>query len=167
MEFKVPSRGLFGFKNEFLTDTKGEGIMNQLFDGYEHYKGEIARRNTGSLIAFETGEANTYGLFNAQERGTLFIGPQTKVYEGMVVGMCPKAEDLRVNVCKKKAVSNMRASGSDEALKLVSPRIFSLEEAIEFINADERLEITPQNIRIRKSILSAAERMRQNAKTKA
>lgn len=166
MEFKVPSRGLFGFKNELLTDTKGEGIMNQLFDGYAPYKGEIARRNTGSLIAFETGEANTYGLFNAQERGVLFITPQTKVYEGMVVGMCPKAEDLRVNVCKKKAVTNMRAAGSDEALKLVSPRVFSLEESIEFINADERLEVTPQNIRIRKAILSAAERMRQNAKNK-
>lgn len=166
MEFKVPSRGLFGFKNELLTDTKGEGIMNQLFDGYAPYKGEIARRNTGSLIAFETGEANTYGLFNAQERGVLFITPQTKVYEGMVVGMCPKAEDLRVNVCKKKAVTNMRAAGSDEALKLVSPRVFSLEESIEFINADERLEVTPQNIRIRKAILSAAERMRQNAKSK-
>ena len=166
MEFKVPSRGLFGFKNELLTDTKGEGIMNQLFDGYAPYKGEIARRNTGSLIAFETGEANTYGLFNAQERGILFITPQTKVYEGMVVGMCPKAEDLRVNVCKKKAVTNMRAAGSDEALKLVSPRVFSLEESIEFINADERLEVTPQNIRIRKAILSAAERMRQNAKNK-
>lgn len=166
MEFKVPSRGLFGFKNELLTDTKGEGIMNQLFDGYASYKGEIARRNTGSLIAFETGEANTYGLFNAQERGVLFITPQTKVYEGMVVGMCPKAEDLRVNVCKKKAVTNMRAAGSDEALKLVSPRVFSLEESIEFINADERLEVTPQNIRIRKAILSAAERMRQNAKNK-
>lgn len=166
MEFKAPSRGLFGFKNELLTDTKGEGIMNQLFDGYAPYKGEIARRNTGSLIAFETGEANTYGLFNAQERGVLFITPQTKVYEGMVVGMCPKAEDLRVNVCKKKAVTNMRAAGSDEALKLVSPRVFSLEESIEFINADERLEVTPQNIRIRKAILSAAERMRQNAKNK-
>ena len=166
MEFKVPSRGLFGFKNELLTDTKGEGIMNQLFDGYAPYKGEIARRNTGSLIAFETGEANTYGLFNAQERGILFITPQTKVYEGMVVGMCPKAEDLRVNVCKKKAVTNMRAAGSDEALKLVTPRVFSLEESIEFINADERLEITPQNIRIRKAILSAAERMRKNAKSK-
>lgn len=166
MEFKVPSRGLFGFKNELLTDTKGEGIMNQLFDGYAPYKGEIARRNTGSLIAFETGEANTYGLFNAQERGILFITPQTKVYEGMVVGMCPKAEDLRVNVCKKKAVTNMRAAGSDEALKLATPRVFSLEESIEFINADERLEITPQNIRIRKAILSAAERMRQNAKNK-
>lgn len=166
MEFKVPSRGLFGFKNELLTDTKGEGIMNQLFDGYAPYKGEIARRNTGSIIAFETGEANTYGLFNAQERGVLFITPQTKVYEGMVVGMCPKAEDLRVNVCKKKAVTNMRAAGSDEALKLVSPRVFSLEESIEFINADERLEVTPQNIRIRKAILSAAERMRQNAKNK-
>lgn len=166
MEFKVPSRGLFGFKNELLTDTKGAGIMNQLFDGYAPYKGEIARRNTGSLIAFETGEANTYGLFNAQERGVLFITPQTKVYEGMVVGMCPKAEDLRVNVCKKKAVTNMRAAGSDEALKLVSPRVFSLEESIEFINADERLEVTPQNIRIRKAILSAAERMRQNAKSK-
>ena len=160
MEFKIPARGLFGFKNEFLTDTRGEGVMNQLFDGYAPYKGAIPRRFTGSLVAFEAGEAATYGLFNAQERGVLFIGPQTQVYEGMVVGMSPKNEDIRVNVCKKKHVTNMRAAGSDEALRLNSTRNFSLEEAIEFLNDDEMLEVTPKNIRIRKVILSGAERMR-------
>ncbi len=160
MEFKVPARGLFGFKNEFLTDTKGEGVMNQLFDGYGPYKGAIPRRFTGSLVAFETGEAATYGLFNAQDRGVLFITPQTMVYEGMVVGMSPKAEDIRVNVCKKKHVTNMRAAGSDEALRLNTPRKFSLEESIEFLNDDEMLEVTPQNIRIRKVILSGEQRMK-------
>ncbi len=160
MEFRIPARGLFGFKNEFLTDTKGEGIMNQLFDGYAPYKGPIPRRFTGSLVAFETGEAATYGLFNAQERGVLFIDPQTMVYEGMVVGMSPKAEDIRVNVCKRKHVTNMRAAGSDEALRLSTPRKFSLEEAIEFLNDDEMLEVTPKNIRIRKNILSGSERLK-------
>ncbi len=160
MEFKVPARGLFGFKNEFLTDTKGEGVMNQLFDGYASYKGAIPRRFTGSLVAFEAGEAATYGLFNAQDRGVLFIDPQTQVYEGMVVGMSPKAEDIRVNVCKKKHVTNMRAAGSDEALRLNSTRKFSLEEAIEFLNEDEMLEVTPKNIRIRKVILSGEQRMK-------
>ena len=160
MEFVIPARGLFGFKNEFLTDTKGEGIMNQLFDGYAPYKGAIPRRFTGSLVAFETGEAATYGLFNAQERGVLFIDPQTMVYEGMVVGMSPKAEDIRVNVCKRKHVTNMRAAGSDEALRLTTPRKFSLEEAIEFLNDDEMLEVTPKNIRIRKNILSGSERLK-------
>ena len=160
MEFKVPSRGMFGFKNEFLTDTKGEGVMNQLFDGYAPFKGQITRRFTGSLVAFETGEAAAYGLFNAQDRGTLFIDPQTPVYEGMVVGMSPKAEDIRVNVCKKKHVTNMRAAGSDEALRLVTPRKFSLEESLEFLNDDEMLEVTPKNIRIRKVILSGAERLK-------
>lgn len=160
MEFKIPARGLFGFKNEFLTDTKGEGVMNQLFDGYGPYKGAIPRRFTGSLVAFETGEAATYGLFNAQDRGVLFITPQTMVYEGMVVGMSPKAEDIRVNVCKKKHVTNMRAAGSDEALRLNTPRKFSLEESIEFLNDDEMLEVTPQNIRIRKVILSGEQRMK-------
>ncbi len=160
MEFVVPARGLFGFKNEFLTDTKGEGIMNQLFDGYAPYKGAIPRRFTGSLVAFETGEAATYGLFNAQDRGQLFIDPQTMVYEGMVVGMSPKNEDIRVNVCKRKHVTNMRAAGSDEALRLNTPRKFSLEEAIEFLNDDEMLEVTPKNIRIRKVILSGSERLK-------
>ncbi len=160
MEFIVPARGLFGFKNEFLTDTKGEGIMNQLFDGYSPYKGAIPRRFTGSLVAFETGEAATYGLFNAQDRGQLFIDPQTMVYEGMVVGMSPKNEDIRVNVCKRKHVTNMRAAGSDEALRLNTPRKFSLEEAIEFLNDDEMLEVTPKNIRIRKVILSGSERLK-------
>ncbi len=160
MEFRIPARGLFGFKNEFLTDTKGEGVMNQLFDGYAPYKGAIPRRFTGSLVAYETGEAAAYGLFNAQERGQLFITPQTMVYEGMVVGMSPKNEDIRVNVCKRKHVTNMRAAGSDEALRLNTPRKFSLEEAIEFLNDDEMLEVTPQNIRIRKVILSGTERLK-------
>lgn len=160
MEFKVPARGLFGFKNEFLTDTKGEGVMNQLFAGYAPYKGAIPRRFTGSLVAYETGEAATYGLFNAQDRGVLFIDPQTPVYEGMVVGMSPKNEDIRVNVCKRKHVTNMRAAGSDEALRLNTPRKFSLEEAIEFLNDDEMLEVTPKNIRIRKIILSGSERLK-------
>ena len=160
MEFKVPARGLFGFKNEFLTDTKGEGVMNQLFAGYAPYKGSIPRRFTGSLVAYETGEAATYGLFNAQDRGVLFIDPQTPVYEGMVVGMSPKNEDIRVNVCKRKHVTNMRAAGSDEALRLNTPRKFSLEEAIEFLNDDEMLEVTPKNIRIRKIILSGSERLK-------
>ena len=160
MEFIVPSRGLFGFKNEFLTDTKGEGVMNQLFDGYAPYKGAISRRFTGSLVAYETGEAATYGLFNAQERGQLFITPRTMVYEGMVVGVSPKNEDIRVNVCKRKHVTNMRAAGSDEALRLNSPRKMSLEEALEFLNEDEMLEVTPQNIRIRKTILSGEKRLK-------
>lgn len=160
MEFKIPARGLFGFKNDFLTDTKGEGVMNQLFDGYAPYKGAIPRRFTGSLVAYETGEAATYGLFNAQDRGQLFIEPQTMVYEGMVVGMSPKNEDIRVNVCKRKHVTNMRAAGSDEALRLNTPRKFSLEEAIEFLNDDEMLEVTPKNIRIRKNILSGSERLK-------
>lgn len=167
MEFIVPSRGLFGFKNEFLTDTKGEGVMNQLFEGYAPYKGPIQRRFTGSLVAFETGEAATYGLFNAQERGTLFIDPQTMVYEGMVVGMSPKAEDIRVNVCKRKHVTNMRAAGSDEALRLNTPRKFSLEESLEFLNDDEMLEVTPLHLRIRKMILSGSERMKQQFKNKS
>lgn len=164
LEFLIPSRGLFGYRNEFLTDTRGEGIMNTIFDSYQPYKGEIPRRSTGSLISFETGEAVTYGLFNAQERGTLFIGAGTPVYEGMVVGCSPKAEDLVVNVCKKKHVTNMRASGSDEALRLVTPRIFSLEESIEFLAEDELLEVTPKSLRIRKRILSNQLRAKQRAK---
>ncbi len=164
IEFLVPSRGLFGYRNEFMTDTRGEGIMNTLFDSYQPYKGDIPRRSSGSLISFETGEAVTYGLYNAQERGSLFIGAGTAVYEGMVVGSSPKAEDLVVNVCKKKHVTNMRASGSDEALRLVTPRVFSLEESIEFLAEDELLEVTPKSLRIRKRILSNQLRAKQRAK---
>ncbi|NLK70406.1 MAG: translational GTPase TypA [Clostridiales bacterium] len=154
LEFLIPSRGLFGYKSEFLTDTKGEGIMNSVFSGYQAYKGDIMRRNTGSLVSHETGEAVTYGLYNAQERGSLFIEPGTPVYEGMVVGASPKAEDLVVNVCKKKHLTNMRASGSDEALRLVPPKRLSLEECLEFLADDELLEVTPKSLRIRKRILS-------------
>jgi len=160
IEFLVPSRGLFGYRNEFLTDTRGEGIMSAVFDSYTPYKGELPGRPTGSLIAFESGEAVTYGLFNAQERGTLFVGAGTPVYEGMVVGESPKSEDIAVNVCKKKHVTNMRASGSDDALRLIPPRIMSLEESIEFIADDELIEVTPKNIRIRKKILSNQLRMK-------
>lgn len=160
LEFHIPSRGLFGYRSEFMTDTKGEGILNAVFFGYEPYKGDIPRRLQGSLIAFESGEAVTYGLYNAQERGSLFIGAGTPVYEGMVVGASPKAEDLAVNVCKKKHITNMRASGSDETLRLVPPRKMSLEEALEFLADDELLEATPKNIRIRKRILSNQLRMK-------
>ena len=139
LEFLVPSRGLFGYRTEFLTDTKGEGIMNSMFHGYEPYKGEIPRRNTGSLISFETGDAVTYGLYNAQERGSLFIGAGVPVYEGMVVGASPKTEDLVVNVCKRKHLTNTRASGSDDALRLVPPRIMSLEDCLEFLADDEHI----------------------------
>ncbi|MEF9984294.1 MAG: translational GTPase TypA [Oscillospiraceae bacterium] len=160
IEFKIPARGLFGYKSDFLTDTRGEGILNSIFDCYEPYKGDIPTRHVGSLIAFEAGESITYGLFNAQERGTLFIEPGVAVYEGMIVGMSPKGEDMAVNVCKKKHVSNMRASGSDETLRLVTPRKFSLEEAIEFMADDELLEVTPKNFRLRKRILSNANRLK-------
>lgn len=153
IEFLVPSRGLFGYKNEFLTDTKGEGIMSSVFECYQPYKGEIAKRNTGSLISYETGESITYGLYNAQERGILFIGPGVPVYEGMVIGQSPKAEDLVVNVCKRKQLTNTRASGSDDALRLVPPKVMSLEQALEFISDDELVEVTPESIRIRKAIL--------------
>ena len=164
LEFLVPSRGLFGYRNEFLTDTKGEGIMASIFDSYQPAKGEIARRASGSLVAFETGEAVTYGLFNAQERGVLFIGPGTPVYAGMVVGICSRNEDMSVNICKKKQLTNMRAAGSDEALRLVTPRILSLEQCLEFLADDELLEVTPENIRIRKRLLSHADRMRAASK---
>lgn len=164
VKFLIPSRGLFGYRSEFLTDTKGEGILNTIFAGYQPYKGEIPTRANGSLISFETGEAVTYGLYNAQERGTLFISPGTPVYEGMVVGCSPKAEDLVVNVCKKKHVSNMRASGSDEALRLVPPRVMSLEASLEFLAQDELLEVTPQSLRIRKRILSNQLRAKNRAK---
>ena len=161
LEFLVPSRGLFGYRNEFLTDTRGEGIMSSVLETYTPMKGEIERRLTGSLIAFETGEACSYGLFNAQERGALFIGAGTPVYAGMVVGICSRNEDMTVNVCKKKQLTNMRASGSDEALRLTSPKIFSLEQCLEFLADDELLECTPKNLRIRKRELDHAVRMRQ------
>ena len=166
LEFLIPSRGLFGYRNEFLTDTKGEGIMNSVFDSYQPFKGEIPKRPTGSLVSFETGEAVTYGLYNAQERGSLFISPGTPVYEGMVVGCSPKQEDLVVNVCKKKHVTNMRASGSDDALRLIPPRKLSLEESLEFLAPDELLEVTPESLRIRKSILSNQMRAKKNSKNK-
>ncbi len=166
VEFKIPSRGLFGYRSEFMTDTHGEGIMNTIFDSYAPYSGEINRRANGSLIAFETGEAVTYGLFNAQERGTLYITPGTPVYAGMVVGYSAKAEDITVNVCKKKHVTNMRASGSDEALRLVSPKIMSLEESLESLNEDEMLEVTPKSLRIRKQVLDHAQRMRNIMKSR-
>ncbi len=164
LEFRIPSRGLFGYRNEFMTDTKGEGIMSSVFDSYEPYKGDIQRRSTGSLISFETGESITYGLFNAQERGQLFIGPGVPVYEGMVVGASPKAEDIAVNVCKTKHLTNTRASGSDDALRLVPYRRMSLEASIEFLKDDELLEVTPKNIRIRKKILDNNMRMKARFK---
>ena len=161
LEFLVPSRGLFGYRNEFLTDTRGEGIMSSVLDSYAPMKGEITRRLTGSLVSFETGEASSYGLFNAQERGVLFIGPGTEVYAGMVVGICSRNEDMTVNVCKKKQLTNMRAAGSDEALRLTTPRIFSLEQCLEFLADDELLECTPKSLRIRKRTLDHAARMRE------
>lgn len=164
MEFLIPSRGLFGFKSEFLTDTRGEGIINSIFYNYEPYKGEINRRDFGSLVAHEEGEAIVYGLFNAQERGELFIGPGTPVYAGMVVGSNPKGGDIVVNVCKRKHLSNMRASGSDDALRLTPPRIMSLEDCIEFLGDDEYLEVTPKSIRIRKIILDHNMRLRERGK---
>jgi GTP-binding protein len=164
LEFKVPSRGLFGYKSQFLTDTRGEGVFNTLFFGYEEFKGDIERRATGSLVAFETGEAVTYGLFNAQGRGQLFIGAGVPVYEGMIVGVSPKNEDISVNVCKKKHLTNTRASGSDDALRLETPKIMSLEEAMEFINDDEMLEITPKNVRLRKKTLDTETRLKRKAK---
>ena len=160
LEFLVPSRGLFGYRSEFLTDTRGEGIMSSVLESYAPMKGEIERRLTGSLIAFETGDACSYGLFNAQERGALFIGAGTPVYAGMVVGICSRNEDMTVNVCKKKQLTNMRASGSDEALRLVSPKIFSLEQCLEFLADDEILECTPKSLRIRKRELDHGLRMR-------
>lgn len=161
VEFLVPARGLFGYRNEFLTDTKGEGVLSSVFHSYQPYKGEIQKRSMGSLIAFETGEAITYGLYNAQERGTLFIGAGTPVYEGMVIGCTPKSEDISVNVCKKKQLTNTRASGSDDALRLIPPRQMSIEAALEFLGEDELLEVTPNNLRIRKKILSNQLRMKK------
>ncbi len=158
--FLVPERGLFGYRNEFMTDTKGEGIMSSVFERYEPYKGELTRRGTGSLVAWEEGEAVTYGLFNAQERGALFIGPGTPVYAGMIVGVSPKNEDIPVNVCRKKQLTNMRAAGSDEALRLTPPRVLSLEQCLEFLADDELLEVTPKNLRLRKRILDHSQRMK-------
>ena len=160
LEFLVPSRGLFGYRNEFLTDTKGEGILASVFERYEPFHGEISRRSTGSLIAFETGEAVAYGLWNAQDRGALFITPGTKVYAGMIVGVCPKSDDVPVNVCRTKHLTNTRASGSDEALRLIPPRQLSLEQCLEFLADDELLEVTPKNLRLRKSILDHSLRMK-------
>ena len=167
MEFRVPQRGLFGFKSEFLTDTKGEGIINTIFDGYDEYRGDIERRQSGSLIAFESGESVTYGLYHAQERGILFIGPGVPVYGGMIVGENPKHEDIVVNVCKRKQLTNVRASGSDDALRLSPPKVMSLEESLEFIADDEYLEVTPKTIRIRKIILDATKRLRAKGKAMA
>ena len=162
LEFSIPSRGLIGYRGQFMTDTKGNGIMNTVFDDYGPFKGEIQYRKQGSLIAFEAGEAITYGLFNAQERGTLFIGPGEKVYSGMIVGQTGRAEDIEVNVCKTKHLSNTRTSSSDEALRLVPKKVLSLEQALEFIDTDELLEITPENLRIRKKILDPTLRKRAN-----
>ena len=166
MEFLVPARGLFGYRTEFLTDTKGEGVLSSVFHSYQPYKGEISKRQTGSLIAFEAGESITYGLYNAQERGTLFIGAGTPVYEGMVIGENPRGEDMAVNICKKKQLTNTRASGSDDALRLIPPRQMSIEAALEFLGDDELLEVTPKNIRIRKTILDHSQRMREQMKKK-
>ena len=158
MEFKIPARGLIGFRNQFLTDTKGNGIMNHVFSGYEEYKGEIPGRTRGSLVAFETGETTSYGIGNAQERGTMFVVPAEKIYEGQLVGENSREEDMDVNPCKKKHVSNMRASGSDDAIRLIPPQTFSLEQALEHINEDELVEVTPKSIRMRKKVLSRLER---------
>lgn len=166
LEFSVPSRGLFGYKSEFLTDTKGEGIMTSVFDRYDKYRGDFERRACGSLVAFEAGESITYGLFNAQERGPLFIGPGVKVYEGMVVGENPKGGDIVVNVCKRKQMTNMRASGSDDALRLVPPITMSLEQCLEFIADDELLEVTPLNLRVRKKILDSSLRAKADYRKK-
>lgn len=167
LEFVIPSRGLIGYRGEFMTDTKGNGILNTEFEGYGPYKGDMFYRKTGSLIAFENGEAITYGLFNAQERGTLFISSGEKVYAGMVIGANPRAEDIEINVCKTKKLTNTRASSADEALRLVTPKIMSLEECLEFIDTDELLEVTPKSLRIRKKILDANMRKRAAAKAKA
>ena len=166
LEFKIPARGLMGYRQEFLTDTNGNGIMNNVFDSYEPYKGDIQERAQGSLVAHETGETTGYGLWYAQDRGRLFVGPGVEVYEGMIVGVSPKAEDITVNVCKKKHVTNTRASGSDEALKLTPPTILSLEQTLEFIKNDELVEVTPKSIRMRKMILSKELRMKQASKKK-
>ena len=160
IEYSIPSRCLFGYRSEFLTATRGEGIMNSLFDGYQPYRGEVIMRFTGSLVASETGETTRYGIFNTQERGSMFVGPQTPVYEGMIVGENPKNDDIAVNPCKKKQLTAIRSAGADEKLLLTPPVIFSLEEAIEFITDDELIEVTPKSIRLRKKILNTEERMK-------
>ena len=164
LEFNIPSRGLIGYRGDFMTDTKGNGIINTIFNGYAPYRGEIAYRKLGSLIAFESGESVTYGLFSAQDRGTLFIGPGEKVYAGMVIGSCARAEDIELNVCKKKHLTNTRSSSADEALTLVPPKVLSLEQALDFIDVDELLEVTPKSLRIRKRILDPTLRKRANFK---
>ena len=166
LEFLIPARGLFGYKSEFLTQTKGEGVMNSIFFEYQPYKGDINRRDTGSLVAFESGEAVTYGLFNAQDRGVLFIEPGTQGYEGMVVGVSPKPDDINVNVCKKKHMTNTRAAGSDDAMRLNTPKKMSLEECLEFLGDDELLEVTPASLRIRKRILDSEQRAKARAREK-
>ena len=160
VEFKIPARGLIGYRTEFLTDTKGEGTMNHIFDSYEPYKGEVVSRTRGTIVAFEAGKSITYGLYNAQDKGDLFIGPGVDVYEGMIVGLNSRNEDLAVNVCKEKHLTNTRASGSDDALRLVPPIQMSLEKAIEFIQDDELVEVTPKSIRLRKKILNNKDRER-------
>lgn len=164
VEFLVPARGLFGYRSEFLSDTRGEGILNSIFDSYAPFKGAVQRRSTGSLVAFETGDAVAYGLYGAQDRGALFIPPGTPVYEGMVVGVGNKAGDVTVNICKKKQLTNMRASGSDDSLRLVTPRVLSLEQSLEFMGDDELLEVTPENLRLRKRILNHSMRMKSQKK---
>ncbi len=166
LEYLMPARGLLGYRSEFLTDTRGEGIMNSVFDSYQPFKGEISRRHTGSLVSFETGEAVGYGIFKIQDRGTMFITPGTAVYEGMIVGYSPKSEDINVNVCKKKQLTNTRASGSDEALRLTPPQQMSLEACLEFLADDELLEVTPQHLRLRKRILNNQLRAKANARNK-
>ena len=166
LEFLVPSRGLFGYRNEFLTDTRGEGVMSSVLDSYAPMKGEIERRKTGSLVAFETGEACAYGIGGVQDRGMMFISPGTPVYAGMIVGACNRNEDMAVNVCKKKQLTNMRAAGADDAVRLVPPRVLSLEQCMEYLADDELLEVTPKSLRMRKRILDHSERMRQLMKTR-
>ena len=164
LEFRVPSRGLIGYRSEFMTDTNGNGIMNQLFAGYEPYKGDIQTRERGSIVVHETGESSAYGLFNTQDRGRLFIGAGVPVYEGMIVGECAKSEDVVCNVCKQKHLTNTRASGSDDALRLIPPSNLSLEQCMEFIKDDELLEVTPVSLRLRKTILSKEQRMKKQFK---
>ena len=166
LEFLIPARGLMGYRSQFLTDTNGNGIMNHVFDSYQEFKGDIDQRNTGSIIVHESGESTGYGLFNTQSRGRLFIGPGVEVYEGMIVGENPKNEDIVCNVCKKKQATNMRAAGSDDALKLVPPSILSLEQCLEFIKNDELVEITPKSTRLRKRILDKEQRMKFEARNK-
>ena len=166
LEFRIPARGLIGYRSEFMTDTNGNGIMNQLFAGYEPYKGDIVTRERGSIVVHETGESSAYGLFNTQDRGRLFIGAGVPVYEGMIVGECAKNEDIVCNVCKTKHLTNTRASGSDDALRLVPHSVLSLEQCMEFIKDDELLEVTPTSLRLRKRILSKELRMKQQFKKK-